>query len=91
MKKYSELKNKNMLLKIKNTVLFLFTLLILGCERNNNSLTEVISPCENAFKKELEPIKKIVTSDFFNARLLNGARTSDKYLVTSGDINRTYK
>lgn len=91
MKKYSELKNKNMLLKIKNTVLFLFTLLILGCDRNNNSLTEVISPCENAFKKELEPIKKIVTSDFFNARLLNGARTSDKYLVTSGDINRTYK
>lgn len=75
---------------LKKLYLFYILLLMASCS-DNNSINEAIAPCEDAFKKELTPIKHLASDDFFNAYLSNGSRTSDKYLVTSGDITTNFR
>lgn len=77
------------LLKHKFILLFLLVM-TLGCEKSK-LINEAIAPCENEFINNLVPIKKIATNVFFNSNLWYGSRTSDKYLVTCGDIGRNYK
>ena len=85
--------NKNMKMTkflMNNFIIFFLLILIIGCEKNK-SINEAIAPCEDAYINDLAPIKQIATSDFFNANLWSGSRTSEKYLVTSGDIADNYK
>lgn len=78
------------LLSIKKLSLYLVLAFMVSCYDNSN-LKEAISPCEDEFKNDLVPLKQITTSDFINSNLWYGSRTSDKYLVTSGRLNDSYK
>ena len=82
--------HRNSFIIFKKLALFYILLFIISCS-DNNSIKEAIAPCEDAFNKELTPIKQLASDDFFNAYLSDGFRTSDKYLVTSGNITRNYR
>lgn len=63
---------------------------LLGCS-GDESIKEQISPCENAFNRDLNSIYSIKTDDFFNANIFSSVRSSDKYTVFAGDIKREFK
>ena len=90
MKNYSAVSLTYCQLAIKYLGLFLLLIFLGGCG-DNESLKKSIYPCEDDYKKELVPFKKLATEKFINARFFDGYRVSDKYLVTYGDINRKWQ